>query len=105
MANSDRALAIDLDGTLLVGEDLSERNRDAVKAAADAGFHIIIATARWRQVAERIATEIKLPEGLFIACSGAQVYCRERATDLFDTRLPGEFTKALSFLLHCTCSR
>ena len=36
-----KALAIDLDGTLLVGDDLSERNRVAVKAAHDAGFEII----------------------------------------------------------------
>ena len=40
------ALAIDLDGTLLVGEDLTARNRDAVAAAHAAGFAIIIATAR-----------------------------------------------------------
>ena len=50
-----KALAIDLDGTLLVGDDLSERNRVAVKAAHDAGFEIIIATARWRHMAQRIA--------------------------------------------------
>ena len=48
------ALAIDLDGTLLVGESLSRRNRDAVKAASEAGYHVIIATARWRQLAQRI---------------------------------------------------
>ena len=46
---SYKALAIDLDGTLLVGESLSERNRNAVKLASDAGFKVIIATARWRQ--------------------------------------------------------
>ena len=53
-----KALAIDLDGTLLVGDDLSERNRVAVRAAHDAGFEIIIATARWRHMAQRIASQI-----------------------------------------------
>ena len=95
MANSERALAIDLDGTLLVGEDLSPRNRDAVRAASDAGYHVIIATARWRQLAERVAVEIGLPAGLVIACSGAQVYCRSRQADIFDARLPAEFTNQL----------
>lgn len=54
------ALAIDLDGTLLVGEDLSARNRDAVAAAHAAGLAIIIATARWRHMAQRIADQIGL---------------------------------------------
>lgn len=90
-----RALAIDLDGTLLQGEVLSQRNRDAVRKAADAGFRIIIATARWRQMAERIAEEIGLAELPVIACSGAQVYCTESRRDIYDTRLPAAFVDAL----------
>ncbi|MXW48921.1 MAG: HAD hydrolase family protein, partial [Gammaproteobacteria bacterium] len=42
-----RVLAFDLDGTLLVGEHLPPANRDALRAARDAGYRIIIATARW----------------------------------------------------------
>ncbi len=86
-----KALAIDLDGTLLVGETLSERNRLAVKGAADAGFNIIIATARWRQMAERICHTIGLEKQPVIACSGAQVYSTREARDIYDTRLPETF--------------
>ena len=51
-----KALAIDLDGTLLVGEDLPPDNIAALRAARDAGFKIIIASvqlglpgySRWR---------------------------------------------------------
>ena len=66
-------LAIDLDGTLLVGEDLPANNITAVRAARDAGFKIIIATARWHQMALRVAAELEI-EGPVIACSGAQVH-------------------------------
>ncbi len=90
-----QALAIDLDGTLLVGESLSNRNRDAVRRAFDAGIHVIIATARWRQMAERIAVEIGLHHTPIIACSGAQVYCTEISQDIYDTRLPTDFVEQL----------
>ncbi len=91
---SKKALAIDLDGTLLVGESLSERNRLAVKQAADAGYEIIVATARWRQLAERIGNEIGIEE-LIIACSGAQVYSMHESRDIYDVRLPEEFVAEL----------
>ena len=95
MAKSLKALAIDLDGTLLVGEDLPEGNREAVRAAADSGYHVIIATARWRQLAEKIVADIGLTDVLIIACSGAQVYCTKTKQDIFDTRLPIEFVQEL----------
>lgn len=94
-SNEASALAIDLDGTLLVGESLSERNRRAVRQAHDAGFSIIIATARWRQMAQRVAAEIGLTGLPIIACSGAQVYCTEISRDIFDTRLPVAFVEEL----------
>ena len=90
-----QALAIDLDGTLLVGESLSDRNRDAVRRASDSGLHVIIATARWRQMAERIAEQIGLQNTPIIACSGAQVYCTETRSDIYDTRLPRSFVEQL----------
>jgi Cof subfamily protein (haloacid dehalogenase superfamily) len=89
-----KALAIDLDGTLLVGEDLSTENRDAVRAAAAAGYKVIIATARWRHMAGRISTEIGL-DAPIIACSGAEVYLPSEERDIFDHRLPEEFTSEL----------
>ena len=89
-----KALAFDLDGTLLVGEDLPSRNRAALRAADDAGYRIIIATARWRQMAQRIEAQIGI-SGPAITCSGAQVYCPDLKADIFDERLPADFTADL----------
>ena len=89
-----KALAIDLDGTLLVGEDLSKENREAVQRARDAGFEIIIATARWRQMAEGIAKQLEIEKPI-IAASGAQVYLPSEKIDIFDHRLPDDFVKDL----------
>jgi len=45
-------LAFDLDGTLLGrDEHVSERNIAAVRAARAAGLQVIVATARWYQLA------------------------------------------------------
>jgi len=85
-----KALAFDLDGTLLIGEDLPPAHRQAVIDANAAGYEIIIATARWRQMAERIAAEIGIVAPI-IACSGAQVYIPEEQRDIFDHRLPLNF--------------
>ncbi len=98
---SYRALAIDLDGTLLIGEDLPPANRVAVAEAAAAGLEIFIATARWRQMAERIAAEIGISKPI-IACSGAQVHL-PTGTDIFDHRLPDAFVKELYEL--CNANR
>lgn len=90
---SFKALAIDLDGTLLIGEDLPPEHRRAVAEAAAAGMDIIIATARWRQMAERIAREVGISKPI-IACSGAQVRMPD-GRDVFDHRLPEEFVSDL----------
>ncbi len=89
-----RAFAIDLDGTLLVGENIPQGNIDAIRRAKDAGIHVLIATARWSQIAQRIGDELGIQD-LVIACSGARV--RETATgqDIFDHRLPEQFTRDL----------
>lgn len=89
-----KALAIDLDGTLLVGEDVPEANVTALRAARDAGLKIIIATARWKQMAQRVEAKIGI-EGPAITCSGAQVYAPDVAHDIFDERLPEDFTRDL----------
>ena len=89
-----KALAIDLDGTLLVGEEVPEDNVTALRAARDAGFAIIIATARWKQMAQRVEAEIGI-QGPAITCSGAQVYDPALGRDIFDERLPEDFTRDL----------
>lgn len=96
-----KALAIDLDGTLLVGEDLPEAHRRAVAAAHGAGLEIIIATARWRQMAERIGAQIGIEKPV-IACSGAQVHV-PGVGDIFDHRLPADFVAELYAL--CNAER
>ncbi|MCB1685009.1 MAG: Cof-type HAD-IIB family hydrolase [Pseudomonadales bacterium] len=89
-----RAFAIDLDGTLLVGEHVPEDNITALRMAHAAGFQIMIATARWVQMAQRVEAEIGI-RGLVIACSGAQVHDPVSGVDVFDERLPADFADAL----------
>jgi hydroxymethylpyrimidine pyrophosphatase-like HAD family hydrolase len=90
-----RALAIDLDGTLLSpGETVSERNRQAVRAAIDAGLQVIIATAGWYQRAERVAQLFGL-QGPAITCSGAEVRRLADGADLMDVRMPAAFARQL----------
>ena len=90
-----RAFAIDLDGTLLGSDhEVSPANRAAVAAAVDAGFEIIIATARWYQLAQEVASALHL-SGPAIACSGAEVRRLSDGADLFDVRLPVEFADQL----------
>lgn len=88
-----RALALDLDGTLLTRDDrVSPANRAAVLAAREAGYAIIIATGRWFEVAQAVARDLGV-DGLVIACSGAQVRRLADRKDLFDVRLPAAFSQ------------
>jgi Cof subfamily protein (haloacid dehalogenase superfamily) len=90
-----QALAFDLDGTLLSrDESVSPRNPAAVRAALDAGWQLIIATARWYQLAEEVADIFGL-RGPVIACSGAEVRRLSDGADLFDVRLPVAFAEEL----------
>ncbi len=90
-----RALAVDLDGTLLrPDETISERDRRAVAAAVEAGWSVVLATARWYQLAERTARELGLRDPV-IACSGAEVRRLSDGVDLLDVRVPAAFTSEL----------
>lgn len=94
-----RALAIDLDGTLLTGEErVSERNARAVQAARAAGLEVILATAGWYQRAERVARGLGL-RGPAVCCSGAEVRRLADGADLLDVRIPAEFATRLYELL------
>lgn len=88
------AFAIDLDGTLLVGDEVPEVNRQAVQAASQAGIRVLIATARWAQFAVRLGEDLGIQDPV-IACSGAQVFDPAGPGDVYDKRLPAEFAKAL----------
>lgn len=90
-----RGMVIDLDGTLLLpDETVSSRNQAAVRAALDAGWKLVIATARWSQMAEDVAGLFGV-DGPVIACSGAQVRRLRDGRDLFDMRLPLAFAQDL----------
>jgi Cof subfamily protein (haloacid dehalogenase superfamily) len=90
-----KALAIDLDGTLLTSrESVSERNVAALQAARDAGLQVILASARWYQLAQRVATEVGAAPPV-VACSGAQVRRLDDGRDRFDVRLPADFAAEL----------
>ncbi len=90
-----KALALDLDGTLLTSrEAVSERNLRALAAARDAGLAILLASARWYQLAERVARQVDAAPPV-VACSGAQVRRLDDGRDLLDVRLPQDFTQAL----------
>ena len=90
-----KALAIDLDGTLLGPDgEMSERNRRALLDARKAGYEIILATARWYQLAEPVAEALEL-SGPVIACQGAEVRRLPQGVDLLDLRLPKGFSEQL----------
>ena len=90
-----RALAIDLDGTLLSPSgEVSERNRRALLRARDAGLDIVLATARWYQLALPVAESFGL-WGPLIACQGAEVRRIRDGSDLLDQRLPAAFADEL----------
>ncbi|NNL84171.1 MAG: HAD family phosphatase [Myxococcales bacterium] len=90
-----KALATDLDGTLLdAGGQLSARNREALRAAKAAGLGVILATARWYRLALPVAAELEL-DGPMIACQGAEVRRISDHRDLLDQRLPDAFSAEL----------
>ena len=74
MSTPVRLVATDLDGTLLGLEDVvSERTRDAIRAVAAAGIHVIAATGRSQWTA---APLVEPADGLdLVVCSnGASLY-------------------------------
>lgn len=85
-----KAFALDLDGTLLVGEELPADNIKALQRAKAQGIEVMLATARWSQIAERTAQLMGISD-LVIACSGAQVRDPKTGVDIFDHRLPEDF--------------
>jgi len=90
-----QGLAIDLDGTLLSpDETVSARNQAAIGAAIGAGWKLIVATARWYQLAEEVASRFGV-RGPVIACSGAEVRRLSDGEDLLDVRLPLRFARSL----------
>ena len=80
------ALAIDLDGTLLIGNTLPDAEYQALLKARSLGMKIIIATARWLNLTQPVIAPLNLTSPI-ITCSGAQVYDPATCQDLVDHRL------------------
>ena len=90
-----RALAFDLDGTLLDRQErVPPRNLAAVRAAMAAGYTVIVASARWRALAQKIADDVGTLAPI-VCCSGAEVWSQAAGRDLLDLRLPEAFATAL----------
>ena len=89
--NTDiRIVALDLDGTLLdSGKRLSERNRDALARAADAGVLIVPTTGRFFGMMPESVRDLPFVR-YAITINGAQVYDRETDTALVRDEIPLE---------------
>ena len=91
-----RLIAMDLDGTLLTTDKrLTERNRSAMKKAAEAGIAVVPATGR---IYAGVPDEIKaLPFIRYlILANGATVYDREEDRILYRAEIPPD--KAIDVL-------
>lgn len=65
-------IALDVDGTLMpTGEPISERVVAAVRAAVDAGAHVVISTGRTVLKTRPVLAELGLTEGHALCSNGA----------------------------------
>jgi Cof subfamily protein (haloacid dehalogenase superfamily) len=67
-----RLVALDLDGTLLIGNRVSDGNAAAVREAVAAGVHIVFATSRWYLLAKRTADALGMHSPI-ICHNGAMI--------------------------------
>jgi len=83
-----RAIALDLDGTLLNSDkEVSKKNREAIQKACEAGVQVILASGRPIPGMKRIAHKLKLEEyggyllsyngGMIMNCADGEVLRRE----------------------------
>ena len=70
-----KLIALDVDGTIVDGlNDMSPAVREAVRAAAEAGIHIVISTGRSMPGVMNAVEKIGLSDGLAVASNGAVVF-------------------------------
>jgi hypothetical protein len=93
-----KALALDLDGTLLnSGLRLSETNAETVRAAMERGVHVVLATARFYGIALRTASRLETPTPL-ICSNGALVKRPTDGAELLHLRLDQELAREVTAL-------
>ncbi|WP_018157367.1 HAD family hydrolase [Demetria terragena] len=79
-------IALDIDGTTIHFDGhLSDRVRAAIRAVADAGHHVVLATGRSTSATLPIAAELGLTHGPAVCANGA-------ITILLDPGVEGDFT-------------
>jgi hypothetical protein len=77
-----RAIAIDIDGTLVVPEqDVTPRVKRAVQAARDLGVLVLLATGRRFDTAQPFAEALEL-DGPMV-CSGGSMVCNARSGEIY----------------------
>jgi len=94
-----KLIAIDLDGTLLnsYGE-ITQINREAIKAAQEKGIEVILASGRDPQTMRRISKELNINSYL-IAGNGASVYNIRKYRNIYENFINLE--KALKIIKIC----
>src|SRR5579862_3106633 len=95
-----KAIAIDIDGTLVVpDEDVTPRVKRAVKAARERGVLVLLATGRRLDSAEEFAHALEL-DGPIIVSGGAMVCNAASGEIYYEDVLPAEGVAASVDLLH-----
>lgn len=84
-----RLIALDLDGTLLIGNRVSDVNAAAVREATAAGVHIVFATSRWYVLARHTADLLGVRAPI-ICHNGAMVRDPSDGAYLLHLRVPPE---------------
>lgn len=75
MSFTPKMLALDVDGTLVDFEDqMTERVRSTVRAARDAGLHVVISTGRSTPGVMDAVDMLGLDDGLAVASNGAVTF-------------------------------
>jgi hydroxymethylpyrimidine pyrophosphatase-like HAD family hydrolase len=75
MSFTPKMLALDVDGTLVDFEDrMTDRVRDTVRAAREAGLHIVISTGRSTPGVMDAVEMLGFEDGLAVASNGAVVF-------------------------------
>lgn len=93
-----RILFLDLDGTLLNDEkQVTDRNRQALLKAVEAGHKIVITTGRALSCAIELARSLELTmEGCYvIAYNGGCIYDMYHERDVFRNTIPMEYVRYL----------
>ncbi|ETP72846.1 HAD-superfamily hydrolase, subfamily IIB [Lachnospiraceae bacterium JC7] len=89
-----KMIALDLDGTLTNSQKtVSERNKEALKKAADMGVHVVLASGRPLVGIRPVAEMVGLSEigGYMLAYNGAHIVDGVTGETIMETMIPEEY--------------